>query len=366
MALTRGHLRALNQVAGLSRDNNQEEGKIMSRAVVLAERPSGAPRVDNFRIVDEAERALADGELRIENHFLSLDPYMRPKLNEEVPYGEPLKLGDVIIGETVGVVSESRSALYQVGEVVCALSGWRTQYVTTDTDDSLIKVEDTELPLSVHLGAAGMPGRTAYFGLLKLGKPKAGDLLVVSAASGAVGSVVGQIGKLFGCRVVGVAGGPEKCRYVEQHYGFDRCLDYKNEGFAAALRAACRGGIDIYFENVGGAVTREVAGLLNHGARVPICGYISAYDNLSDAETPMDVFGALDDPPEHRFFLTPEWRKEFVGATRQLSAWVSEGKIRYSESIAEGIDNAPAAFIGMLRGENMGKQLVRLNVGSSK
>ena len=207
-----------------------------------------------------------------------------------------------------------------------------------------------------------MPGRTAYFGLTEVGKPKAGETLVVAAASGAVGSVVGQLAKIKGLRVIGIAGGAKKCRYVKEELHFDACIDYKAGNLDAELQAACPDGIDIYFENVGGEVTRAVAPLLNDGARVPICGYVSKYnsEDITKAETPFDILKGLDPVPEHRFFVVTEWMDRWVEATRLLGGWVQEGRIKYRESIGEGLENAPEYFCGMLRGKNFGKQLIKV------
>jgi NADPH-dependent curcumin reductase CurA len=207
-----------------------------------------------------------------------------------------------------------------------------------------------------------MPGRTAYFGLLQVGKPKTGETVVVSAASGAVGSAVGQIAKIQGCRAVGIAGGPEKCRYVVEELGFDACVDYKAGNLDEDLAKACPDGIDVYFENVGGAVLRAVAPLLNAGARVPICGFISAYnsEDITQEETPFHVLGALPNPPEHRFFIVYEFMKDYEAGNRQLSQWLADGALQHRECVAEGIENAPEAFRGLLRGKNFGKQLVKL------
>jgi NADPH-dependent curcumin reductase len=225
-----------------------------------------------------------------------------------------------------------------------------------------MKIDLKNGTLSAHLGVVGMPGRTAFFGLTEVGKPKAGETLVVAAASGAVGSVVGQIAKIKGLRVVGIAGGADKCRYVKEELGFDECLDYKAGDLASKLKAACPNGIDIYFENVGGDVTRAVAPLLNPGARVPICGYISNYNDadITKAETPFHILKTLEDVPEHRFFVVTEWQDRWQQATEQLGEWVSAGKIKYRESIGEGLENAPELFRGLLRGRNFGKQLVKI------
>jgi hypothetical protein len=226
----------------------------------------------------------------------------------------------------------------------------------------LYKVEPAGLPLSVFLGPAGMPGRTGYLGLTRVGNPKSGETVVVSAASGAVGSVVGQVAKMIGCRVVGIAGGEAKCRYAVDDLGLDACIDYKAGNLAADLAAACPDGIDVYFENVGGEVSRAVAPLLNAGSRVPICGYISQYNatDIASAESPFEVFGALPTPPEHRFFLVFEWNDEHAETTQRLAEWIKSGQLKYRESVAVGLDSAVAAFRGMLRGENFGKQLVKI------
>jgi NADPH-dependent curcumin reductase CurA len=226
----------------------------------------------------------------------------------------------------------------------------------------LFKVDPALAPISTAVGVTGMPGQTAYFGLLRVGEPKAGETLVVSAASGAVGSVVGQIAKIQGCRAVGVAGGKTKCDYVVDELGFDACIDYKEADFPARLAAACPDGVDVYFENVGGAVLDAVVPLLNPGARVPICGFISAYNatNLADVRTPEAVLGALANPPSHRFFVVTEWLDEFEEATRVLGQWIKEGKLKYRETVEQGIENAPRAFRMLFTGENFGKLMVKV------
>jgi NADPH-dependent curcumin reductase CurA len=265
-------------------------------------------------------------------------------------------------GETAGVVVESRSNLYKVGDKVCTHKGWQTYIKTKDTDLALTKVPYNNHPLSLHLGTLGMPGRTAYFGLNRVAKPKQGDTLVVSAASGAVGSVVGQLGKIYGCNVIGVAGGPEKCLYVKEVLKFDECIDYKAGNLDEQIAKACPKGIDIYFENVGGDVTRAIAPLLNKNARVPVCGFISQYnkDDMLNAETPFHVLGKLNPKPKHRFFVVHEWVDEFEAATELLSGYVSEGTIRYRETITKGFENAPQALRDVLTGKNFGKQIIEI------
>lgn len=305
---------------------------------------------------------LQDGEVLVENHWLSLDPYMRGRMRDAASYAEPLQPGETITGETCGIVIASRSDRWAVGDAVCIHRGWQTHVIVSE--DLPMRIDPSLAPAEAWLGVVGMPGRTAWFGLKEVGKPKTGETLVVSAASGAVGSVVGQMGKILGLRVIGVAGGEEKCRWCVEEAGFDLCLDYKASGLDAAMKDACPDGIDIYFENVGGAVSRAVAPLLNPGARVPICGYVSLYNSeetdLTKVETPMSLFGALTPPPEHRFFLVTEALAQWPEISRTLSGWIADGRLKYRQTVNEGFDSAPEAFISLLRGGNFGKQLVKI------
>ena len=336
---------------------------ISNHAMVLATRPNGEPRDDDFRLEQQDLGELQDGQILVRVLWLSLDPYMRPMMNDAKSYAKPVPIGGTVVGEVVGEVVESRSQKYSVGDHLTAYAGWQEAFIADDSMPGMYKIKPADVPLSTYLGVVGMPGRTAYGGLLYLGKPKSGETLVVSAASGAVGSVVGQMAKMMGCNVVGVAGGPDKCRYVTQQLGFDQCVDYKQGNLKENLANACPSGIDIYFENVGGDVARAVAPLLNKGSRVPICGFIANYNDtdISKAETPQQIFSSLEEPPEHRFFLQTEWQDEHQAITDQLTAWVKQGKLVYRESIAEGLSAAPAAFRGMLNGKNFGKQLVRIH-----
>lgn len=330
--------------------------------MLLAKRPVGEPGDDCFDLVQEDVPELQAGQILIKVIWLSLDPYMRGRMNDVKSYAQPLQVGDVITGESAGVVVASNSSRYQVGDYVTAHMGWQTMIVVDDDEPRLMKVDLNNGTLSAHLGVVGMPGRTAFFGLTEVGKPKAGETLVVAAASGAVGSVVGQLARIMGLRAIGIAGGEEKCRYVKEELGFDDCLDYKSGNLAEKLQAACSDGIDIYFENVGGDVTRAVAPLLNKGARVPICGYISNYNDadITKAETPFHILKMLDEVPEHRFFVVTEWQDRWPEATEKLGEWVNAGKINYRESVGEGLENAPELFRGLLRGRNFGKQLVKI------
>ena len=246
--------------------------------------------------------------------------------------------------------------------MVTVYSGWQEYCIIPGNAEMVYKIKDQGVPLQTYLGVAGMPGRTGYCGLMYVGKPKSGETVVVAAASGPVGTVVGQTAKQEGCRVVGIAGGPEKCRYVVEELGFDACIDYKAGNLDADLAAACPNGIDVYFENVGGDVAKAVAKLINPGARVPICGYVSAYnaEDQSKVETPFHIFGALDPKPEHRFFLVTEWQDKHQEITALLAEQVASGKLKYSETVAEGLENAVEAFKGMLKGKNFGKQLVHI------
>lgn len=333
-----------------------------NRAVVLAARPQGESQQSDFRIEQSPVADLAEGQILIKTVWLSLDPYMRPMMNDAKSYANPVALDGVVVGESVGEVIESRSNLFSVGDHVTSYSGWQEYSIVPESTPMLYKIRPVGVPLQAYLGAAGMTGRTAYLGLLNVGKPQSGDTVVVSAASGAVGGIVGQIAKKQGCRVVGVAGGAEKCAYVIDKLGFDVCVDYKAGALDEDLKNACPQGIDVYFENVGGDVARAVAPLLNAGARVPICGFISSYNDvdISKAHTPQAIFGACVPMPEHRFFLQNEWQDQHAEVTDQLTAWINAGELIYQETIAEGLDNAVEAFQGMLKGKNFGKQLVKI------
>ncbi|MFT4888220.1 MAG: NADPH-dependent curcumin reductase CurA [Pseudohongiellaceae bacterium] len=331
--------------------------------VVLAKRPIGEPTDDCFKMEQVEIPELEDNQVLIQVCWLSLDPYMRGRMNDVKSYAAPLGIGDVMTGESSGVVIKSTSKNFVVGDLVAAHMGWQSHIVAMDDDPRLMKVNPANGTLSEHLGVVGMTGRTAYFGLKDVGKPQAGETLVVAAASGAVGSVVGQMAKILGLRAVGIAGGPDKCEYVKEVLGFDACIDYKAGNLAEELKQACPDGIDIYFENVGGDVTRAVAPLLNAGARVPICGYVSNYndEDITQSETPFRILKKLDEVPEHRFFVVTEWKDNWLEATEQLGAWVREGKLIHRESIGEGLENAPELFRGLLKGRNFGKQLVKVS-----
>ena len=329
---------------------------------LLDKRPNGMPTDDCWKLNTESITSIGRNEILIKVDFLSIDPYMRGRMNDSKSYADPAKLGEPMTGETVGTVVESNSSKYLVGDRVCAHQGWQTFVRVSDKDPSLFKVENNNIPLQSYLGTVGMPGRTAYFGLNYVGKPKKGETLVVSAASGAVGTVVGQLGKEYGLKVIGIAGGDVKCSYVTEVLGFDACVDYKSNSFVADLQNACSDGVDIYFENVGGDVTKAIAPLLNHGARVPICGYISQYNStdIMKAETPFHEMAKLNPVPKHRFFVNTEWFNEWADVTAELSALVEEGKLKYRETITEGFENAPQGLRDVLTGQNFGKQIIKI------
>ncbi len=334
----------------------------MNKQLLLNKRPEGMPKDDCWKMNEEMISTIRNNEILIEVKYLSIDPYMRGRMNDSRSYAAPAKIGDPMTGETAGVVIESKSKLFSVGDKVCAHKGWQTYIKVKDTDPALLKVPEADIGLSSFLGTLGMPGRTAYFGLNRVGKPKSGETLVVSAASGAVGTVVGQLGKIYGCNVIGIAGGPEKCAYVKDVLKFDECIDYKTNNLEDDLKSACSNGIDIYFENVGGPVSKAIAPLLNEGSRVPICGFISQYNekDMMKVETPFHVFGSLNPKPEHRFFVVTEWMNEWEMATKEILKLVSEDKMRYRETITKGFENAPQALRDVLTGKNFGKQIIEI------
>ena len=334
----------------------------INKQLLLNKRPVGMPADDCWKLNEEKINSIGKSEILIEVKYLSIDPYMRGRMNDSASYAPPAKLGAPMTGESVGVVVESNSDIYHIGDKVCAHKGWQTYIKAKDTDVALMKVPESDISLSSFLGTLGMPGRTAYFGLNRVGKPKDGETLVVSAASGAVGSVVGQLAKIYGCRVIGIAGGQEKCSFVKDVLKFDDCLDYKAGNLKQGLENSCPNGIDIYFENVGGAVTKAIAPLLNKDSRVPICGFISQYNEVDmlKVETPFHVLGSLKTKPKHRFFVVTEWSDEWEMATKKILDLIIEGKILYKETITNGFENSPQALRDVLTGKNFGKQIIKI------
>jgi NADPH-dependent curcumin reductase CurA len=339
---------------------------VINHQIVLDNRPQGEATADNFKLVTStvpAEGELQDGQVVVRQHYLSLDPYMRGRMNDGRSYAEPQPLGQVMIGGTVGQVVMSRHPKFAVGDHVQGMGGWQ-EYAVVDANvrGSLFKVDTTHIPLSAYLGAVGMPGVTAWYGLIKIINPKAGETVVVSAASGAVGSVVGQLAKARGCRVVGVAGGADKCKYVVENLGFDACIDYKAHSdprsFYAALKDATPDGIDGYFENVGGMILDAVMLRMNAFGRIAMCGMIAGYNGepMPLQNPAMILVSRL----KVEGFIVSEHPEVWPEALMELGTLVATGKLTFRESIAQGIAAAPEAFIGLLKGKNFGKQLVKL------
>jgi hypothetical protein len=327
-----------------------------NRRIVLASRPAGAVATDNFRLETVPLPALQDGQLLVRNRWLSLDPYMRGRMNEGRSYAAAQALGETMVGGTAGEVVESRHPKFAIGDQVVGYLGWQ-EYGISD-GSQLMKVDTARVPLSAYLGAVGMPGVTAWYGLNRIIEPKAGETVVVSAASGAVGGVVGQLARLSSCRAVGIAGGEEKCRYVVDELGFDACIDYKREDVGKALKAAAPDGVDGYFENVGGEIMDAVLPRMNAFGRIALCGLIAGYDGQPIPVRNPTWF--LVSRLKLQGFIVSEHMQVWPQALQELGAHVAAGRIRYRESIAQGLEAAPAAFIGLLKGRNFGKQLVKL------
>jgi NADPH-dependent curcumin reductase len=334
-----------------------------ARQIVLASRPKGPPTPENFRLEEVSMPVMPPAGLLLRVLYLSLDPYMRGRMDDRKSYAKPVGLGEVMTGESVCEVIASDRAGYAAGDIVLAPTGWRTHAAWDGA--ALRKLDPALAPITTGLGVLGMPGFTAYVGLNLIGKPKQGETVVVAAASGPVGSVVGQLAKMAGARAVGIAGGAEKCRYVAEELRFDAAVDHRAPDFAEKLAAACPKGIDVYFENVGGAIWQAVLPLLNDFARVPVCGLVAQYSAAGQAAgpnlLPATMREVLSKSLTLRGFIYYEFAAEHYPAfLRTVSAAVADGRIRYREDIAEGLENAPAAFIGMLEGRNFGKALVRV------
>jgi NADPH-dependent curcumin reductase len=333
------------------------------KQIVLASRPNGPPTAENFRLETVPIPPLPPGGLLLRVLYLSLDPYMRGRMDDRKSYARSVGIGEVITGESVCEVVASDRPGYAAGDVVLAHTGWRTHAAWEGPAPR--KLDPKLAPITTGLGVLGMPGFTAYSGLYVLGKPKAGDTVVVAAASGPVGSLVGQLAKMVGARAVGIAGGADKCRYVVDELRFDACIDHRAPDLAAQLAAACPKGIDVYFENVGGAVWQAVLPLLNTYARVPVCGLISQYSASGQAAgpnlLPATMREVLTKSLTLRGFINTEFVAEhYADFLKVVAAGIADGRIRYREDITDGFENAPAAFMGLLQGKNFGKALVRV------
>jgi NADPH-dependent curcumin reductase CurA len=334
-----------------------------NKQVFLDNRPQGEAVASNFKLVTGHTPALADGQVLVRHHFLSLDPYMRGRMNDAKSYAAPQPLGQVMQGGTAGEVVESRSPKYQPGDKVVGMGGWQEySVVSVDQPGALRKVDTTHVPLSHYLGAVGMPGVTAWYGLVKIIEPQAGQTMVVSAASGAVGSAFGALAKARGCRAVGIAGGSDKCAYVVKELGFDACVDYKQHkdalSLSKALKDAAPDGVDGYFENVGGMVMDAVMLRMNAFSRMALCGMIAGYDGQPVPMAYPQLI--LTNRMKIQGFIVSEHMEIWPDALKELGTLVATGKLRPRESVAQGIDAAPEAFLGLLKGRNFGKQLVKL------
>ncbi len=334
-----------------------------NQQILLDNRPQGEATAGNFRLVANDTPPLQDGQVLVRHHYLSLDPYMRGRMNDSKSYAASQPLGEVMIGGTVGEVAESRHPRFAVGDKVVGMGGWQEWSVVDGNAPGMLrKVDTTYVPLSHYLGAVGMPGVTAWYGLVKIIEPRAGETMVVSAASGAVGSAFGALAKARGCRVVGIAGGPDKCRYVTGELGFDACIDHREHGdlkaMSRALKDACPDGIDGYFENVGGTILDAVLLRANAFARVAVCGMIAGYDGQPlPLQNPALI---LINRMKVQGFIVSEHMEVWPDALKELGGLVATGKLRPRESVALGLASAPEAFLGLLKGKNFGKQLVKL------
>lgn len=324
--------------------------------ILLARRPTGAPVLEDFRVAEAPLAPLADGQLRIRGHWLSLDPYMRGRMSDAKSYVKPVEIGGVMCGEVVGKVIESRHPGFAVGDLVAGDLGWQT--VATHDGKGLRKLLK-DIPAAAQLSVCGMPGVTAWCGLLLIGEPKPGETVVVSGAAGAVGSIVGQIAKIKGCRVVGIAGGTDKCRHAVEDLGFDACIDYKAGRLREDLKAATPDGVDVYFDNVGGEILDTVLARMNPFSRLPVCGLISQY-NVTEAYGLRNLRSVLVNRIKMQGFIVFDFAARHPEAVKDLAGWLAAGQLKYRETIAQGVEAAPSAFIGLLAGANTGKQLVKL------
>jgi NADPH-dependent curcumin reductase len=323
----------------------------MNKRVVLASRPVGAVSEANFRLEEAPLPKPADGEVLVRNRWLSLDPYMRGRISAAKSYAKGVDIGEVMVGQTVGEVIESRNEKLKKGDIVLTQLGWQLYGCTAEA----MKVDTSRAPASYYLGLIGMPGMSAYFGLKELGQPKPGETVVVSAASGAVGSVVGQLARLWGCRAIGIAGGREKCAYVKDELGFDACLDYK----AGPLREQLKEGVDVYFDNVGGEVLDIVLTRMKLFGRVVVCGTISDYEAVEPYRV-RNWRAILVNRLRVQGMIVFDWKERYGEALKALGGYFAEGRLKYRESVVQGLENAPRGLMDLLNGRNFGKQLVKL------
>ncbi|MGM7701436.1 NADP-dependent oxidoreductase [Pseudalkalibacillus sp. Hm43] len=329
-----------------------------AKQIRLGKRPVGMPNEDNFKWTEEDLRAPDTGEVVLKALYISVDPYMRGRMNDQKSYVEPYGLDEVISGGVIAQVHQSNSTELEEGDFVIGNLGWATYQLAHE--DALRKIDPSQAPLTTHLGVIGMPGITAYFGLLDIGKPEPGETVVISGAAGAVGTVVGQIAKIAGARVVGIAGSEEKLAYLKDELKFDAVVNYKSDDLQESLKQACPDGVDVYFDNVGGEVSDAVLRLINKGARIPVCGQISLY-NLKKPDLGIRVQpNLLVNSALMKGFIVSDYGAHFEDAVSDLAKWLQEGKLQYKETVVEGFERIPDAFIGLFKGENIGKYIVRV------
>jgi len=330
-----------------------------ARRIVLASRPVGEPKPSDFRLEVFPVPQPGPGQVLLKTKWLSLDPYMRGRMSDAPSYAKPVGIDEVMEAGTVSEVTASNNDKFQNGDIVLSRAGWQTHALSDGS--GLRKLDPKLAPVSTALGVLGMPGMTAYTGLMEIGKPQAGETVVVSAASGAVGAIVGQIARIKGARAIGIAGGPEKCKYVKEELGFDACIDYKaGKDLDAALRAACPNGIDVYFDNVGGEISDAVLRNINFFGRVALCGSISQYNATTPPMGPRLLGTFVGKRVRAQGFIVTDFASRHEAAMRQMGEWIRSGRLKYREDVVQGIDKAPRAFIGLLRGENFGKMLVKM------
>lgn len=331
---------------------------MLSKKIIFAKRPVGKPDETTFRFESVEVPELNPGQVLLETIYISVDPYIRGRMNDSKSYVEPFKLNEPIASGVVAKVVESKSDSFITGDIVMGMLDW-SEYLVAD-EKQIKKLAADESSASAALGVVGMPGLTAYFGLLDIGAPKAGETVVISGAAGAVGVVVGQIAKIYGCTVVGIAGSDEKCKYLTEELGFDHAINYKTQNVLEALKAACSKGVDIYFDNVGGEISDAVLSLLNTGARIPICGQISLYNSTSAPVGPRVQTSLLINKAMMKGFIVSQYADRFAEGVNKLTEWLNQGKLKSKENIVHGFENTPKAFIGLFEGDNIGKQIVKV------